>query len=59
MGSSSDRSSEETVLQTQQRRGQKRIHDTKFKCITAIVNCNAKENNHFEKPSFSSNPGIN
>jgi hypothetical protein len=34
MGSSSDRNSEETVLQTQKRKGQKRIHDTKFKCIT-------------------------
>jgi hypothetical protein len=37
MGSGSDRSSEETVLQTQQGRGQKRIHDTKSKCI--IGNC--------------------
>jgi hypothetical protein len=58
-GNNSDSSSEEAVLQTQQGRGQKRLCGTKSKRVNSDCEWGWKRKQPVQKPSFSSNPGVN
>jgi hypothetical protein len=56
--SSSDRSSEEIVLQTQQYRRWKRILSTKSKCVISNCELGQERKQPVQEPSFPSYPGI-